>query len=113
MELENKIQILDDKITTLLEEVMRRRSENASLQEQIARNQEEAQAQAEEMLKANEAIQSELDAARQELSGKQDDLAKLEDASQANATREEDVRNRLRSIIEKIDAMEQADNSTE
>lgn len=87
--LEEKFHQLENKLTSLLTEIKRLREENGNLRELAAASAQEA-----DKLRGEIALQSErAEKQAQEL--------------EANVSKEEEVRERLRLIIEKIDAIDQ------
>jgi len=95
--LDEKFRLLETKITVLLDEVIRLRGANGTLRAELqAASQntaEEIQTLLAEKTQYEERIQS------------------LERDLQENASKEQEVRERLRVIIERIDALEQADEN--
>jgi regulator of replication initiation timing len=80
--LDEKFLLLEERVSSLLDEVKRLRKENASLVQET----ESLRREADKALEANQELESQL---------------------AEGSTKEHEVRERLRLIIEKIDAMEQ------
>jgi predicted nucleic acid-binding Zn-ribbon protein len=93
--LDEKFGLLETKITTLLDEVKRLRGANAGLRAELAAS---TQSTSEQI----QALQAEKAQYEERIQGLERDL-------QENASKEQEVRERLRLIIERIDALEQAD----
>jgi len=90
--LDEKLQQLEMRVGDLLEDLRRLREENAALQEEIGPLRKKAE---------------EHEALSQENARLHERLSQFEAEIAATATKEGEVRERLRSIIEKIDALEQ------
>ncbi|HUT25560.1 MAG TPA: cell division protein ZapB [Sumerlaeia bacterium] len=90
--LDEKLQQLETRVSDLLEDLRRLREENAALQEEIGPLRKKAE---------------EYEALSQENARLHERVSQFEAEIAASAAKESEVRERLRSIIEKIDALEQ------
>jgi predicted nucleic acid-binding Zn-ribbon protein len=93
--LDEKFGLLETKITTLLDEVKRLRGANTTLRAELA-------ACTQSTTEQIQTLQAEKAQYEERIQGLERDL-------QDNASKEQEVRERLRLIIERIDALEQAD----
>jgi uncharacterized protein YlxW (UPF0749 family) len=91
--LEQKLHLLEEKISMLLDALKQQRQENKDLQE------------ANRLLDLR--AREEADLLTQENATLQQRIADLESEKDASNTKEQEIRDRLRVIIDKIDAIEQ------
>jgi predicted RNase H-like nuclease (RuvC/YqgF family) len=90
--LEEKLHLVEEKISSLLSELKRLRNENARMQEELTDLRPKAKA---------------LVAAQEEAAQLNAKIQTLQNDLQESGVREQEFRDRLRSIIDKIDALEQ------
>ncbi len=95
--LDEKFGLLETKITTLLDEVKRLRGANAGLRAELT-------AATQNTTEQIQILQAEKAQYEERIQGLERDL-------QDNASKEQEVRERLRVIIERIDALEQTDET--
>ena len=94
--LEEKFHLLEQKVTVLLSGIERVRKENAALRQELASTQEQTTKEIGDLRGENTRYQAQ--------------IAELEGDVEENGTKEEEIRERLRVIIERIDSIAETDD---